>query len=245
MLYTLETHGSGPSDREALVEAVGKSNRVLGAIAYLNEKQAITQTAIVLPVARAGLHAVSLLTTLSAPQSICQALDRQRAELELEEPATSPEEQPQAWLFADGRFTRIPDPCSYPTNWTVDTYRAALVAQGYRREGDLFGLDRLRSPDFDEIALAFEVFAAAAPGEEEERQEAAPCYPYRVEACLFQSDSEPPIYVPDYPSLLQLAASFAPLVRAKLAVLERAGSWQGGERDTPAGALRLESLTDL
>ena len=235
MLHTIAIHGSGFSDQEALAQAVTKSNHVLGTVAYLNEKHVVSATVVVFPTNSAGVHSTALVTILNAPQAICAELDRQLAMLEQNGPEGTPEGQPEAWLFSHGRFARIADPCTYPPNWTMSIYHQALKQQGYRREGDLFGLNRLLGPDSDEIALSFEVYVASVP-EGDERETEAPRYPYRVELCLFQSDSEPPFYVSDYPSLVQLAASFASLVQAKLQV-EASQDERDAERDTTSSVL--------
>jgi len=171
MLHTIAIHSSGFSDQHALAEAVKKHNRVLGAVAYLNEKHVVSATVVVFPTDSAGVHSTALVTILNAPQAVCAELDRQLAMLEQDGPEGTPEGQPEAWLFSHGRFARIADPCTYPPNWTMSIYHQALKQQGYRREGDLFGLNRLLGPDSDEIALSFEVYVASVPEGEETMRE--------------------------------------------------------------------------
>ena len=113
----------------------------------------------------------------------------------------------------------------YPENWTVDTYRQALKEQGYHFERDFFDLDDVPCPLTAEVTTGFAIYVADDPDETGQR----PAYPYRVEACVFLTDWEPPIYVANYPSLLDLLSTFASIVQTRLRIAQLVSQTQEEE----------------
>ncbi len=166
-----------------------------------------------------GPQAVTLVYVLNVPEAIGQALDEKlasKAVLDVPHVRPVPQKPGDAWLYALGKWLPIDDPCTYPENWTVDAYRQALEAQGYHYERDFFDLDDVPCPLASEVTTGFAIYVAEDPEETEHR----PPYPYRVEACVFLSDWEPPIYIADYPSLLDLLATCAAIFETRLHIAQ-------------------------
>lgn len=215
MLHTLPITGTGRTREDALAAAAHRANEVIGSIALLSERHVVSVTPTFLT--DTGPQTVTLLYVLNVPAAIREALDERLAQQEVT-PAglLDPQKPGDAWLYSHGKWLPIRDPCHYPENWTIDLYRQELEAQGYRYERDFFDLGAVSCPAADEVTVGFAVYVAEDPEESEHR----PQYPYRVEACLFLSDWEPPIYVVDYPSLLELLTNFAPIVQTRLRIAE-------------------------
>jgi hypothetical protein len=217
VIHTIPVSGAGWTRDSALAAAARRANELFGSIVLLGEKHVISVTPTFQPDSAPGVQAVTLVYVLNVPEAIGQALDEKLASLaapDVTAELTAPQKPGDAWLYSLGNWTPIKDPCMYPENWTVDTYRQALEGQGYHFERDFFDLDDVPCPLAAEVTTGFAIYVADDPEETGQR----PAYPYRVEACLFLTDWEPPIYVPDYPSLLDLLASFAPLVQARLCI---------------------------
>jgi hypothetical protein len=215
MLHTLPVSSAGWTRDNALTAAARQANKLFGSIALLGDKHLVSVTPTFLTDPGPGPHAVTLVYVLNVPEAIAQALDERLADFPPQEVTPvppAPQKPGDAWLYSLGKWLSISDPCTYPENWTVDLYRQALEAQGYRFERDFFDLDDVDCQQASEVTVGFAVYVADDPEETGDR----PPYPYRVEACLFLSDWEPPIYVADYPSLLDLLAAFAPIVQTRL-----------------------------
>ncbi len=120
MLHTIAIHSSGFSDQHALAEAVKKHNRVLGAVAYLNEKHVVSATVVVFPTNSAGVHSTALVTILNAPQAVCAELDRQLAMLEQHGPEGNRKgcRRPGCSLTVASRLSPIPVPTHETGRWT-------------------------------------------------------------------------------------------------------------------------------
>lgn len=219
MLHTLSIPGSAWTREQALAAAARQANKLFGSIAILSDKHVASVTPVFLTDPGRGPQAVTLVYVLNVPGAIAQALDEQLSGLlRLEETLTRPKPQKpgDAWLYSHGIWTPIQDPCSYPENWTVEGYRRSLEVQGYRYECDVYDLDEVSCPSADEVTVGFAVYIADDPEETGQR----PSYPYRVEARMFLTDLEPPIYITDYPSLLELLAAFAPIVQTRLRIAQ-------------------------
>lgn len=219
MLHTLSVSGAGWTRDNALAMAAGRANKLFGSIAFLSEKHMVSVTPTFLTDPQ-GPQAVTLVYVLNVPEAIVQALDEKLASfaaLDLTQVRPVPQKPGDAWLYSLGKWLPIEDPCTYPENWTVDVYRQALEAQGYHYERDFFDLDDVRCPLASEVTTGFAIYVADDPGETGQR----PAYPYRVEACVFLTDWEPPIYVPDYPSLLDLLSTFAHIVQTRLRIAQQ------------------------
>jgi len=152
---------------------------------------------------------------LNVPAAIAQELDDTQARVP--EQAFQPAPQKAgaaAWLYSFGNWLPIEDPCSYPQNYTIDGYRQALEKQGYRYEGEFFDLNTIGCSQASEVAAGFAIYVA----DEAAGRAQHPPYPYRVDACLVLCDTEPPISTPNYPSLLLLLATFAPIVETRVRI---------------------------
>lgn len=215
MLYTLPVSSTGWTREQALAAAAHRANKIFSSMRILDEKHVVSVTPNFLTDTGPGPQAVTLVYVLTVSEALSQALDEKLDGFPPQEAASALpglQKPGDAWLYSLGKWVPIQDPCIYPQNWTVDTYRQALSVQGYRYECDFFDLDDARCPTADEVTVGFAIYVADDPEETEQH----PPYPYRVEACVFLSDWEPPIYVADYPSLLDLLAVFASIVQARL-----------------------------
>lgn len=217
MLHTVPVSGAGWTREDALAAAVRRVNQLFGALALLGEKRVVSVQPTFLTDPGPGPQAVMLIYVLDVSEAIAQLLDEQLDHFPPQEAIAArpvPQKPGDAWLYSLGKWLPIKDPCTYPEHWTVDVYPQSLEAQGYHYERDFFDLEDVCSLQADEVAVGFAIYVADDPEEAEHH----PPYPYRVEACVFLCDWEPPVYIADYPSLLDLLAAFAHIVQTRLQI---------------------------